>query len=418
MKFPKLYKDGANGKERLWQIWTDDDTVYETYGVVGGKMVDPGNGKQCPATNVGRANARSPGEQAAFVAESKWKKKVDGGYRPKCSKGKKMVEEMLAHKKKHGSNAKGGKGRDSSEMCIVDEIPDWHNVGIMKGPEYKGKHDVSDGGYVQPKYDGVRCKGSAVDGQGVITSSGANQFVFLSHIKRDLAVALEAFRDAGHGDVCVDGELYAHDIFDADGEKIKDCFNVVTRCCNIRASKPHEYEGQIKYYIFDIDCDLPQRDRLDLLKLFFKGVRKGSSLVMAPTYYVKSSQKMDAFLDYFIEEGYEGLIFRRREGEYIHKKKTSLDAPIFKYKKMQDAEFEVVGANQGTGRAKGKVIWVCVTEDGKEFKPTQNGTVEYCRELYLNREQYIGKMLTVKFQDYTKDGVPRFPIAKAFRDYE
>ena len=127
---------------------------------------------------------------------------------------------------------------------------------------------------------------------------------------------------------------------------------------------------------------------------------------------------MEEFLDYFISDGYEGLIFRYKEGEYVHKKKTGLDAPIFKYKKMQDHEFEVVGANQGTGRAKGKVIWVCVTEDGKEFKPTQNGTTEYCQQLYRDRKQYIGKMLTVKFQDYTKDGVPRFPIAKTFRDYE
>ena len=31
-------------------------------------------------------------------------------------------------------------------------------------------------------------------------------------------------------------------------------------------------------------------------------------------------------------------------------------------------------------------------------------------------KEYIGKMLTVKFFSYTKDGVPRFPKGKDIRD--
>ena len=39
------------------------------------------------------------------------------------------------------------------------------------------------------------------------------------------------------------------------------------------------------------------------------------------------------------------------------------------------------------------------------------------RERYYNNYlDYIGQLLTVKFQEYTEDGVPRFPVAKGFRE--
>ena len=41
MSFSELYRIGAGGKELVWKIWTEGDTIYETYGQVGGKMVDP-----------------------------------------------------------------------------------------------------------------------------------------------------------------------------------------------------------------------------------------------------------------------------------------------------------------------------------------------------------------------------------------
>jgi len=420
-KFPKLYRIGATGKELVWMIWVEDDTIYESYGQVGGKLVDPGSGKLCKATNVGRSNERTPEEQALFEAESKWKKKLDK-YEPKCEKGIKMAKEATDHKKTHGSNAKGGKARVNKDVYIVDKIPSYHKIGIMKGPEYKGKHDISEGGYVQPKYDGYRCKASCVDGKGVMTSSNGNQIVFLKHIKDDIASAIETFcreTDYKIKDICLDGEVYVHDPVDEDGKPITDRFNgCVTKCCNVRASKPHPYEPQMKYYVFDIDIDLPQNERIKLLKEFFSHVKNRSSLVMAPSYFIKSVEKMEKYIDYFIDEGYEGLIFRYKNGEYVPKKQMGLNAPVFKYKRMQDHEFEVIDAKPEVGKRSGRVVWICKTEDGVEFKASQPGETEYCRQLYKDRKKYIGKMLTVKFQDFSKDGAPRFPIAKAFRDNE
>lgn len=423
MALSELYRIGAGGKELVWKIWTEGDTIYESYGQVGGKMVDPGEGKKCKATNVGRANERSPEEQALFEAESKWKKKLEK-YTPKSKEGIEMANKFKEFKKTHGSNAKGGKVRDNSKFFIVDEIPPHHNTGIMKGPEYKGKHDISEGGYVQPKFDGYRCKASMCtkSGEGVMTSSSGSQIVFLEHIKKDITNSIRAFCEATKTkikDVCLDGEVYVHNPVDKNGDKIEDRFNkCVTKCCNIRASKPHPYEVQMKYYVFDIHNTLPQNERITLLKQFFEFVPKTSSLVMSPSYFVKSTSKMEQYLEHFIKSGYEGLIFRYKKGEYTPKKKTGLDAPIFKYKRMQDHEFEVIGANEEVGKRAGRVVWVCKTENGHSFKVSQPGETEECRELYKQRKEYFGKMLTVKFQDYSDDGIPRFPIAKAFRENE
>jgi len=46
------------------------------------------------------------------------------------------------------------------------------------------------------------------------------------------------------------------------------------------------------------------------------------------------------------------------------------------------------------------------------------GTVEEKREWFRTGSSYIGKKLSVKFQELTDEGLPRFPIGIAFRDYE
>ena len=43
----------------------------------------------------------------------------------------------------------------------------------------------------------------------------------------------------------------------------------------------------------------------------------------------------------------------------------------------------------------------------------QSGTFEP-----TNKEKYIGKQATIKYFELTPDGIPRFPYAIAFRDYE
>ena len=73
------------------------------------------------------------------------------------------------------------------------------------------------------------------------------------------------------------------------------------------------------------------------------------------------------------------------------------------------------GAGNRTGTAK---HLVCKNKDGKTFNSNIKGTFDYLEEILKNKKDYIGKLATIKFFQYTPDGVPRFPYAIAFRDYE
>ena len=65
---------------------------------------------------------------------------------------------------------------------------------------------------------------------------------------------------------------------------------------------------------------------------------------------------------------------------------------------------------------KGLVIWECITKFGKSFHVRPKGTFEERRKLFQNGSKYIGLLLTVIFQEYSADGIPRFPVGKSIRD--
>jgi len=89
-----------------------------------------------------------------------------------------------------------------------------------------------------------------------------------------------------------------------------------------------------------------------------------------------------------------------------------------KYKEFEDTEYPVVGFREGEGDEKGCVLWECRLPSGGTFWVRPRGTREDRGEAFLAGSTYIGKQLTVRYQELTTDGVPRFPVGIAFRDYE
>ena len=89
-----------------------------------------------------------------------------------------------------------------------------------------------------------------------------------------------------------------------------------------------------------------------------------------------------------------------------------------KVKRFKDNEFQIIGGKDGSGRESGLIIFKCITDDGLEFDVRPKGSHEYRAEQFKNLSNYIGKMLTVRYQELTDDGRPRFPVGIAVRDYE
>ena len=64
------------------------------------------------------------------------------------------------------------------------------------------------------------------------------------------------------------------------------------------------------------------------------------------------------------------------------------------------------------------MLWICETPEGKRFTCRPRGTHEERKVWFKNGAAYVGKKLTVRFQELSDGGVPRFPVGIAFRDYE
>jgi DNA ligase-1 len=114
-----------------------------------------------------------------------------------------------------------------------------------------------------------------------------------------------------------------------------------------------------------------------------------------------------------IAEKYEGIMARNGEGKYLFGYR-SID--LQKVKRFVDAEYKVIGFTEGSAVEMGAIVFVCETPDGQQFSVRPTGTHEERKEWFLNGEAFIGKMLTVKYQELSIDGVPRFPVGLHFRE--
>jgi len=116
----------------------------------------------------------------------------------------------------------------------------------------------------------------------------------------------------------------------------------------------------------------------------------------------------------FVEDGFEGTMIRDKESVYEPGKRSNY---LLKYKDFQTEEYEIVGYKVGTGREEGTAVWECKVGE-HTFYAKPEGTMAYRRKLLKNKDKYMGKMLTVRFQNLSAYGVPRFPVGIAVRDYE
>jgi ATP-dependent DNA ligase len=130
---------------------------------------------------------------------------------------------------------------------------------------------------------------------------------------------------------------------------------------------------------------------------------------------VHNHEQIEEYKEMFNENGYEGIIIRNANGKYLMGHRSN---DLLKYKDFVDDEFLVVGAKTGVGRFSDCVIWVCKTQDGKTFDVNHKCSMEKRKKYFQVRHNYIGRMLTVRYQNLSKDGLPIFPVGIDFRDYE
>nr|QBK89527.1 MAG: ATP-dependent DNA ligase [Pithovirus LCPAC001] len=436
MEFPTLYFNDKLGRKRLWKIWVKGDTVYREGGLVDGKKVN--SNRTFKSKNIGKKNETSAEEQAKREAERDWIKKLGEGRTPDPEDviGITMMKQVTEEKLKMGGVARTVaskiRGRKTINMKVKSPyiITDLEKEPII--PMKANKWELDDKGelknkikkyfkfengvWVQPKLDGYRCIAkihSSKNGKKVILSSnGRKQFPWFEHIRKEV-LELGSKVDLLDG---LDGELYIHQ---------KQNFSTIQSMCAISSSKPHPNEAQIILHVFDLvdeSAKISQEERLEKLDQIFK-FHDGTALSLVPTHKIKTALEVNTYHQKFIQELYEGVIVRSNECVYMEAKSKRRSLYLRKYKDFKDEEYKVIGIELDSGVSEEYFVWLCTTEKGifdskhkNLFKAKPMGTRQERIKQYKNHQKYIGKLLKVRFQEYTEDGIPRFPIGVCFRE--
>ena len=111
--------------------------------------------------------------------------------------------------------------------------------------------------------------------------------------------------------------------------------------------------------------------------------------------------------------GYEGIIIRKWDIPYQCERGGS---NFYRFKNWPDSEFKITGYEEGIGGFIGVPIWICETADGSEtFKVTAQGTMPEKNQKWIDRDDYIGQEVKVKYERLRDNGVPQKPISLGIR---
>lgn len=375
-ELPILQKLTSSGNTQIWKIWvvSPSDIVVE-FGQKDGKMQKKiehiAEGK-----NVGKANETSPWEQACSEAESKWNKKKYSGY---------FVAGTLVGTEQYSPTC---------TLPMLAQSYDKHSKKIIWPA------------YAQKKYDGCRAIAIRQADKVTLLSRKGKEFKALPHLN----IQLGKYLPPQNGEFALDGELYCH------GENFQD---IISR---IKRDDIHPDSTSIEYHVYDIFQpawpEWTYQQRLDKLK----ALNLDRHIKLVETVEVKDETELLAFHGKCVAAGYEGAMIRNKLGLYVNDKRSY---DLQKVKTFQTDEFEIVGAEENRGSHLGQCSLICRTKTGNEFAVKPEGTEEIRKQYWIDYQAGLltGKMLTVKYFELSKDGVPRFPVGQeiiglAIRDYE
>lgn len=363
---PTLYKTTKGGLDvQQWTISFGNNGVDIGYLVEFGKFNGKIQSKFNPTNpkNIGKSNQTTAMDQAKSEAISRWKKQIDKGYCDGFMNDKEIILPMLAH----------------------------------KFLEHKDKVEFPC--YIQPKLNGIRCLAIHENGKYKLISRKNKVFTAVDHISDYLDKHVKPCSLSGDYPI-FDGELYIHD----------------TPLQKLRSLTAKQYiqSLEVEFHVYDI------AERSSSFKnRFYDGIYDSWDLncdVIIPveTFEVQDLDEINGLHDVFKQNGYEGSIIRSANGFYAFNQRSY---DLLKLKDFITEEFEIVGAEQNE-HSPDQCSLILKTSDGKEFKSKPEGTTEYREKIWEEHESLIGKFATVRFYEWTPDGIPFHGVVEVIRDYE
>jgi len=361
MKLPTLYgKDSTNGL-KLWEVFTTEDTITVRHGKLGGKIQEKTT-KTSPK-NEGRSNATTASEQAVIEAEAKWVKQKKKGY---CET-------------KEGA------------LNFVNLMP-------MKAQNFNDyEHKITFPVYIQPKLNGQRL---LLESDGTAQSKQGEDIAFPAHWNDDIQKLIN-LNMIPNG---LDGEVFA-------GYQKQGGLSLQQIISSFR--KANENTPKLKYYVYDIPSNEPQRMRMSkLLDLQAQMLSIGiTNIVIGEIERVSRSEDVDMFYNLWLEDGAEGMVYRNTEAVYEFGKRSY---NLIKRKPRQDAEALVLNVVADKNNAG---LMTCQLQNGVEFKllmrVDSHPEIDYRK--HHNAITLVGKHIQFEYEELSDDGVPTKPVGVGLR---
>ncbi|KAJ9441857.1 DNA ligase [Diplonema papillatum] len=247
----------------------------------------------------------------------------------------------------------------------------------MAGVLLADKWDERDptGWWISEKLDGVR---AYWDGANFLSRNG-NVFTAPSWFSQSIPAGVE-----------LDGELFGG----------RGAFQSTVGV--VKSSEAHTGWKSLTYEVFDIPSEkLAWESRLQAMATKLAGCDKYIRVV--DQYVCKNKAMVESELCRVLALGGEGLMLRQPGSMYVHKRSSTL----LKVKKFSDLEAIVVAHEKGKGKNADRLgAFVCKLPNGKQFN-VGTGLTDAQR---LNPPAAVGQVITVKYQELTLSGVPRFPV--------
>jgi len=359
---PLIFKRTQTGAIQEWLITIEGNSFFTTEGQTNGKKTIS-KPTIVKGKNIGRSNETTACEQALKQAKSKWTKKIETGYTEDIKKidiALTYFSPMLAHK--------------------------YNNY------KTKIKFPV----LVSAKIDGARMIATK---DGLHTRNG-KEYLSCPHINKLLKSLFKI-----HPEWVIDGEVYSHD---NNFEKIMSLVKKKkTKEEDLKAS-----EEMVKLWIFDGVTDNKKSEFTTRFELIKKEIRAlipnyKKHIVFVNNEFAYSHEEVVKAHDIFVEHGYEGVMIRVQDSPYECKRSKNL----LKLKNFLDDEFEIIEVIEGIGGRSDMAGKLKVKDkQGNIFGAGIKGGEEYYKELLKNKDKLVGKLATVRYQELSKDGIPRFPV--------
>ena len=283
---------------------------------------------------------------------------------------------------------------------------------VMLANRYFDNPDFVKGKYfaITEKIDGGRIIAIKDNGQVSFYTRAGQKYEGLVDLEKEM---LETYPDG----TVIDGEIT---ILNNKGVKSKDAYKAAMKEC--RKDGPKTGLKMICFDAMHIDEWKAQKSEHDYIerRMLLDGLSSAHPHtyfeVLPILYKGTDTSKITELLDEMVAQGSEGIMVNLCDAKYEFKRTNAL----LKCKKFSDADLEIIGFEEGTGRLAGTLGAILVRyKKGNVVKVGSGFTDEMRAEIWADTSKYLGRICTVKYFEETtnKDnGVSlRFPTFVSIR---